>query len=70
MKIKPKDFEELVADGHVNKSGKDIVYSDICKKCSNNIDKRFKYNLEYHASDHHCLVENCKNLADFYITYY
>ena len=71
MKIKPKDFEELVADGHVNKSGKDIVWSDICKNCSNKLDKRFDYALEDHASDaHHCLVDNCQNLADFYITYY
>jgi len=70
MKIKPQDFEELIADGVVNKYGKDIVWSDICKKCSNNMDKRFKYNLEDHASDaHHCLIKNCKNLADFYITF-
>ena len=70
MKIKPQDFEDLVIDGHVNKSGKDIVWSDICKNCSNKLDKRFDYALEDHSCNGSiCLVAECKNLADFYITF-
>ena len=70
MKIRPNHFDELVDDID-NKGRIESQWSDVCKSCSNKLDNRFKYNLEDHSSaDHWCLIEDCKHLADFYITFY